>query len=384
VTVYLGARPNVPKAWTLQQALRAAATVEPAAGFTWSTVHTGQHTHPLLGQDLCDELEVRVDRNLGVAGGETTAERISALMIAIEADIRADAPSAVVAIGDVNTALACALVCARERIPLIHLEAGLRSGVETVEEINRRIIAACAQFHLATTESAARNLLAEGVPADRIWQVGNPMAECFLRTAQTVEDEKVLAEFGLVREDYVLATLHKSDTLTASSILVGLISEIAQDLPVVFPCHPQTQLHLTETGLFGDLHERVTVLPPLPYRAFGALLRSARAVVTDSDGVQEECAIGRVRCLSLVSATARPEILEADRHVSLNAWISRPREAVRERWNRQGTPPSGWDERVSHRIALAVPEILHQLPARPESSLLDGVGMPTLNHSERS
>lgn len=176
ITVYLGARPNAPKVWTLQQAVGKIR----ACGATWSYVHTGQHFHPRLGRGLCDELALRVDRWLRCGDAASDAEQFGRLCALVERDLDEYPADAVVVVGDVNSTVAAALVAARRGTPVIHLEAGLRSPDRTPEEANRRIVTACADHHLATTAEAVTALHGEGVPAEYVHFVGNPMAECHL------------------------------------------------------------------------------------------------------------------------------------------------------------------------------------------------------------
>ncbi len=205
VTVYLGARPNTPKVWTLQRAVGKLRTPGPA----WSYVHTGQHYDPRLGAGLCEELELRVDRWLRCGEAATDAEQLGRLCTLVEQDLDRHPAGAVVVVGDVNTTVAAALVAARRGTPVIHLEAGLRSPDRTPEEANRRIVTACADHHLATTAEAVAALRAEGVPDAQVHWVGNPMAECHLAHDDPAADAAVLDRLGLTAGRYVLATLHK-------------------------------------------------------------------------------------------------------------------------------------------------------------------------------
>ena len=362
IAAYLGTRPNVPKIWTLQRALKQLAASNSTRGVEWSTIHSQQHTKASLGRDICEDLGVTVDRWLDLEYWTTDGGQVAALIKAIEADLINRRPSLVVAVGDVNTALACAIASARLRIPLVHLEAGLRSTVITGEEVNRRIISSCTQFHLTTTVRARENLLREGVPQSQIWVVGNPMAECFLHFASQTDDHAILGGLGLEGRTYTLATVHKWDTLRMTPAPWDLILSLAQSRLVIMPCHPTARKHLADADLNLLQSPGLMVMDPLPYRVFGALLRGAEAVVTDSDGVQEESAIAGVLCLSLVDEIARPEILAGGGHLPRTQWIRDPSAAIdRFSGRRSSAAPEMWDQQVSARIAGALAEIVKSI-----------------------
>lgn len=362
IAAFMGTRPNVPKIWTLQRALRRLADSNSMRDVEWSIIHSQQHTKASLGREMCEDLGVTVDRWLNLEFWTTDGGQVAALIKAIEADLISRRPSLVIAVGDVNTALACAIASARLRIPLVHLEAGLRSTAMTGEEVNRRIISSCTQFHLTTTIGAQENLLREGVPQNKIWMVGNPMAECFLHFASQTDDHAILDGFGLQSRMYTLATVHKWDTLRMAPAPWDLILSLGQSRLVIMPCHPTARKYLADADLNPLESPGLTVMDPLPYRVFGALLRGAEAVVTDSDGVQEESAIAGVPCLSLVDEIARPEILADGGHLPRTAWIHDPSAAIEGfSGRRPSAAPAMWDQQVSVRIASALAEIIKSL-----------------------
>ncbi|KDN82246.1 UDP-N-acetylglucosamine 2-epimerase [Kitasatospora cheerisanensis] len=361
VTVYLGARPNTPKVWTLQRAVGKLRTPGPA----WSYVHTGQHYDPRLGAGLCEELELRVDRWLRCGEAATDAEQLGRLCTLVEQDLDRHPAGAVVVVGDVNTTVAAALVAARRGTPVIHLEAGLRSPDRTPEEANRRIVTACADHHLATTAEAVAALRAEGVPDAQVHWVGNPMAECHLAHDDPAADAAVLDRLGLTAGRYVLATLHKPAALSHPKPVLDVLRDLAAaGLPPVLPLHPRAAAHLVDRGLLDPgLAERV--LPPQPYRAFGALLRHCAFVVTDSDGVQEEAAAARVSCLATVPGSAREVTRDCGSTHFADTWLELPtRRIVELAATRPARRPARWDSRVSDRIAAALDDILPALPQR--------------------
>ncbi|MEU9291467.1 UDP-N-acetylglucosamine 2-epimerase [Streptomyces sp. NPDC048275] len=361
ITVYLGARPNAPKVWTLQQAVGKMRT----SGATWSYVHTGQHFDPRLGRRLCDELALQVDRWLRCGDAASDAEQLGRLCALVERDLDEHPAEAVVVVGDVNSTVAAALVAARRGTPVIHLEAGLRSPDRTPEEANRLIVTACTDHHLATTAEAVAALHGEGVPAEYVHFVGNPMAECHLAHHDPDADAAVLERLGLTRGGYVLATLHKPAALSHPKPVLDVLRDLAaHGLTPVLPLHPRAATHLVDHGLLDRvLAERV--LPPQPYLAFGALLRNCAFVVTDSDGVQEEAAAAEVTCLATVPGSAREVTRACGSTHFADAWLHLTiRQILALAAGRPTGHPERWDSRVSDRIATALDGILPALPSR--------------------
>ncbi|MFF2619825.1 UDP-N-acetyl glucosamine 2-epimerase [Kitasatospora sp. NPDC058046] len=371
ITVYLGARPNAPKVWTLQQSVGKMR----ASGATWSYVHTGQHFDPRLGQGLCDELALQVDRWLRCGDCASDAEQLGRLCSLVERDLDEHPAEAVVVVGDVNSTVAAALVAARRGIPVIHLEAGLRSSDRTPEEANRRIVTACTDYHLATTAEAVAALHGEGVPAEHVHFVGNPMAECHLAHHDPDAGAAVLKRLGLTRGRYVLATLHKPTALSHPKPVLDILRDLAaHGLPPVLPLHPRAAAHLVDHGLLDRvLAERV--LPPQPYLAFGALLRNCAFVVTDSDGVQEEAATAEVTCLATVPGSAREVTRACGSTHFADTWLNLTiQQILTLAADRPARRPERWDNQVSDRIATALNGILPVLPNRgihPRAERLD-------------
>lgn len=348
--MYVSARPNYPKAWTFQRACKGLADLQ------LSTVHTGQHSDGSLGPTMASAMGVRLDRALQPAAAKSDAGRLAELIHVVDQDLHKYPTDGVTVIGDVNGTVAAALASRRRGLPVLHLEAGLRSGDDNPEEINRKCVTSLSQWHLATTLQARDNLETEGVSDACVAFIGNPMAECFLRHTEE-RDVQSVRSINQLPERYVLMTLHKPRTTRDPDFAGGLAKELAREHgTVVFPRHPSTVVRrealLTPT-------DGVHMLPPQTYTDFGALLTGAALVVTDSDGVHEECAIAGVPCLVLVPQSARPET-HGPAHLATDsldrydvAQLSRvligQHDQVRPR-----TDIAGWDRLVSERIATAL------------------------------
>ncbi len=301
VLVPFGTRPEVVKLAPVVRALT-------AAGHRVDVVDTGQHTDP--------DLSTRLQETLGLAPTcrfrlppEDAAARYGALHADAARAVARFRPDLVLALGDTNTVPAYALAARGAGIPFAHLEAGLRSlNPRSVEEVNRRVAAAVAALHLAPTRRAAAFLAAEGVPAERVVVVGNPVVDTLV--ARGVRPVPVADRAG------VLVTAHRPtnvDDPVRLQRLVGVVRALADDVgPVTFPVHPRTAARLAATGLEADLaHPAITLSGPIGYDALLAALASARLAVTDSGGVQEEAAFLGVPVVVLRGSTPRWEGVEA-------------------------------------------------------------------------
>lgn len=300
VLVPFGTRPEVVKLAPVVAALR-------AAGHRVTAVDTGQHTDPALSSQLQDALGLAVTHRYALP--PDPAERAGALHTGAFDAVRRFAPDLVLALGDTSTVPAYALAARGAGVPFAHVEAGLRSLNErSVEEVNRRVAAAVAQLHFAPTPRAAEFLLAEGVPAARVFVVGNPAIDTLV--ARGVRRTPLRERAG------VLVTAHRPtnvDDPQRLGRLVGVVRELAERVgPVTFPVHPRTAARLAETGLDAALrHPDVELTGPVGYDELLARLGAARLAVTDSGGIQEEAAYLGVPVVVLRSSTPRWEGVEA-------------------------------------------------------------------------
>jgi UDP-N-acetylglucosamine 2-epimerase (non-hydrolysing) len=217
----------------------------------------------------------------------------------------------VIVVGDVNSTVAAALVAVRLSIPIAHVEAGLRSFDRGMpEEINRLITDTISDYLFVTEPSGVANLLAEGVRGDKIFLVGNVMIDTLLASLSRAEHSDVLERFGLAPRAYAVVTLHRPSNVDDPDRLrglLGVLSQLAQSLPVVFPIHPRTRQHLEQGGWDTS---GLLLLPPLGYLDFLRLMSQARLMLTDSGGIQEETTILNVPCLTLRENTERPITVE--------------------------------------------------------------------------
>jgi UDP-GlcNAc3NAcA epimerase len=278
-------------------------------------VHTGQHHDDALSRVFFNELGLaRPDRELGIAGGSNTSQtaRMLAALEPLLAELR---PDAALVYGDTNSTLAGALAAAQRRVPLVHVEAGMRSFDRTMpEELNRVVCDHAATLLLCPSETAAQNLRSESV-AGRIETVGDVMVDVALRWAPAArEDLAAPAAYDVAPGAYLLLTAHRAGNVDDPARLGMLVKLVrALPVPIIFPLHPRTRARLEEGGLLDQLEtiDGLQLTEPLGYVEFSALLHHARAVVSDSGGVQKEAYLAGVPCVTLRVSTEWVETVEA-------------------------------------------------------------------------
>ena len=300
------ARPNFMKVAPLYHALKAASWAEPLL------VHTGQHYDHNMSDAILQDLGIpNPDFHLGVGSG-SHAEQTGGVMIAYEKLCMEHRPDWIVVVGDVNSTAACTQVGTKLWIPVVHLEAGLRSGDRTMpEEINRLITDAIADVLWTPSADADENLLGEGVSADKIDLIGNIMIDSFEMLRDKIEASTARDELGLTSGQYALVTLHRPsnvDSMESLDPLVNALVDASKSLPVIFVAHPRTIAGLEKFDLKEKLEaaDNVTLLEPLPYIRFMNVVTGARLVITDSGGLQEETTYLDIPCLTLRENTERP------------------------------------------------------------------------------
>jgi UDP-N-acetylglucosamine 2-epimerase (non-hydrolysing)/UDP-GlcNAc3NAcA epimerase len=303
ILTVIGNRPQFVKAAAVSRRLRRVATEV--------LVHTGQHHDAELSQVFFEELELpRPDHHLA-AGGGTNTEQTARMLATLGPLIEAEGPDAVLVYGDTNSTLAGGLAAAQARVPVAHVEAGMRSFDRTMpEELNRVLTDHLSALLLCTGEGPARRLREEEDVHGEVVVVGDVMVDVFELVAPRARGRKVLD--GLDAGEYVLATAHRAGTVDDPDRLRALVELLlAVPAPVVLPLHPRTRARLEEAGLLDALAAGVRLLGPLGSLDFTALLLDARAVLTDSGGVQKEAYLASVPCVTLRSTTEWTETVAA-------------------------------------------------------------------------
>ncbi len=287
-------------------------------------------------------------------GSGTHAEQTARVMLAFEPALLKYQPDWVFVVGDVNSTLACALVCSKLGVRVAHVEAGLRSWDRSMpEEINRLLTDQVADLLFTPSPEAEVNLLREGVDPAKIHFVGNVMIDTLVERLPRAKDRPVVGELGLRRGEYILVTLHRpsnvDDPQPLQEILRAL-EQLAKQRRVIFPVHPRTRQRMQQLGLQP---QKVEFLEPLGYLDFLALTEAAGLVLTDSGGVQEETTYLGVPCLTLRNTTERPVTVE----IGTNRLVASEYEAILSAVEQAGqtepgcvSRPALWDGKAAHRI----------------------------------
>jgi UDP-GlcNAc3NAcA epimerase len=308
VATIVGARPQFVKAAVVSRHLQS------RPGMREILVHTGQHFDANMSEVFFRELGLaEPDYNLGISGG-THGEQTGRMLELVERVLLKERPDLVLVYGDTNSTLAGALAAAKLHIPIAHVEAGLRSFNQRMpEEVNRILTDRISALLFAPTEQAERNLLHEGVPASQIRLVGDVMYDAALEFGAKAEAASgIMDELGLRRGEYLLATIHRAentdDPVRIRAIVEGL-GRLSEEIRVVLPLHPRTRNVLGAMGL--GLPPGVQLCEPLGYVDMLMLEKHARAIVTDSGGVQKEAYFFRVPCITLRDETEWVELVES-------------------------------------------------------------------------
>jgi len=354
VHLIAAARPNFMKIAPLYHALAREPWCRP------QIVHTGQHYDANMSDAFFRDLGLPPPHFHLEVGSGTHAEQTGGVMIAYEKVAMRERPDWIVVVGDVNSTAACAMVGTKLWIPVIHLEAGLRSGDRRMpEEINRLATDAICDVLWTPSPDADENLAREGVPASKVDRVGNIMIDSFEMMRGAIEVDGTRAGMGLEEGNFAVVTLHRPsnvDTREALEPLVRQLVAVSQDLPLVFAVHPRTRKKLEEFGLLARLQgPRITLTEPLGYIQFMNLVRSSRAVITDSGGVQEESTYLGIPCLTLRENTERPiTVSEGSNRLVKPADLYRQvQEVLGGRWP-TGRRPALWDGRTADRCVAAL------------------------------
>jgi len=349
-----GARPNFMKIAPLMAAFARQARFEPIL------VHTGQHYDERMSDLFFRQLGIpEPDINLEV-GSASHAVQTAEIMKAFEPVVLERKPDVVLVVGDVNSTVACGVVAVKLGVKLAHVEAGLRSFDRTMpEEINRLLTDAISDLLFCTEQSGVDNLRAEGVPDEKVHLVGNVMIDTLLANKAKADASTILEELGIGDGGHAALTLHRPSNVDDPAVLGRLldaIEVIQRQMPVIFPIHPRTRARLSESALGGRVEAMadLRLIDPIGYLDFLRLMSSARLVLTDSGGIQEETTILKVPCLTLRENTERPITCELGSNrlvgTQTEAILAAYRDVVEGRLPAGRTPPL-WDGHAAERIA---------------------------------
>jgi len=350
----VGARPNYMKIAPVMAAVG-------RRGFaTQRLVHTGQHYDASMSDVFFTDLGMpRPDIHLGVGSG-SHAEQTAKVLTGFERVCLDERPDLVVVAGDVNSTMACAIDCAKLRIPCAHVEAGLRSyDLDMPEEVNRIVTDRLCEILLTPSPDGDENLLREGTDPARIFRVGNVMIDTLLAHLDRARATGSPERLGVRPGGYAVLTLHRPSNVDDPDVLgrlLGALSEVQGRLPIVFPVHPRTRKRMEEFGFGPRLAamKDLRLCDPLGYLEFLGLTSQARLVLTDSGGLQEETTALGIPCLTLRENTERPITVTEGTNVVVGVDPARiVAEAARalDGGGRAGRKPELWDGHAADRIA---------------------------------
>jgi len=350
-----GARPNFIKIAPLYHALKRE---------DWADVkiiHTGQHYDYNMSKAFFDDLNLPEPVFHLNAGSGTHAEQTGQVMISYETVLLKEQPNLVVVVGDVNSTMAATIAAVKLGIRVAHLEAGLRSFDRSMpEEINRIVTDALADILWTPSPDADKNLINEGISAEKIFRVGNIMIDSLEMLRGRIEEQETFKDYGLTAGEYGVITLHRPsnvDSHKALSMICEALINISKELSLIFPVHPRTMKFLKSNGLYNRIGKvsNLIVTEPLHYIPFMNLVFNARMIVTDSGGLQEETTYLGIPCLTLRPNTERPITIDegTNRLCSEDDLETAVREILDGKIG-EGQIPEFWDGQTTGRVVQAL------------------------------
>ncbi len=345
-----------------------------AAGLDPYVIHTGQHYDEKMSGSFFAELEIPPPQaNLEVGSGSHVYQ-IAEVMKRLEVEFQKRRPAAVIVVGDVNSTVAAAITAVKLGIPIGHVEAGLRSFDRAMpEEINRVLTDSICDWLFTSEPAGEVNLRREGIPPERIHFVGNVMIDTLLKQLPAARGERAYDRFQVRPREYIVLTLHRPSNVDESARLTEIlraVTRLNRDNAVLFVVHPRTQAKIAEFGLANDPElNGYRLIEPLPYRAMLSLNESARLVITDSGGIQEETTMLGVPCLTVRDNTERPITVEIGSNRLVKHDTQSILDAVRDALDACDKPwqvPALWDGHAAERVAAAVRDKLVKLITRSD------------------
>ncbi len=357
----VGARPNFMKIAPIYAEMkRRESEFEPLI------VHTGQHYDAKMSDAFFDDLGMpKPDIHLEV-GSATHAVQTAKIMLEFEPVVLREKPDWVLVVGDVNSTIACALVCSKLGVKVAHVEAGLRSYDRTMpEEINRILTDSISDLLLTPSPDGNENLKKEGIPDQKVKLVGNVMIDSLFRNLEFAERSKIREKLDLTGKDYAVLTLHRPSNVdekeTFESLLEAL-SEISRKIPIIFPAHPRTASRIEEFGFSDKIkNSNITIIEPLGYLDFLNLMSNSKLVLTDSGGLQEETTALKIPCLTLRENTERPITIEMGTNILVGIIPEKIKQAAfeilkKEDFTKDAKVPPLWDGKTAERICNSLIE----------------------------
>lgn len=351
----VGTRPNFIKIAPLMQEMFQEPGINPIL------LHTGQHYDENMSKIFFEQLKITKPDIFLEIQSQGNANQVGEIIKGIDPVLQCEMPDAVLVVGDVNSTLACALAASYRKIPVIHVEAGLRSFDRSMpEEINRYITDHLSDLLFVTERSGLDNLTKEKIDPKKIHFVGNVMVDTLKQHTDLAErDSCILETLGLKEDHYAVVTLHRPSNVDTVDILKSIleaIRKLAKELKVVFPIHPRTIDKIKEFNLEYTINSLSTT-DPLPYLDMLLLMRKSRLVLTDSGGMQEETTALGVPCITMRDNTERPITIEKGTNIlsgnqGTNIWLAARN--IMKKGGKKGAIPDLWDGKAANRIVKII------------------------------
>lgn len=361
VDIIAGARPNFMKIAPIIEAIQK--EQKKGTDIQYRLIHTGQHYDRNMSDAFFEQLGIPKPNINLEAGSGTQAEQTAAIMVRYEKVLTSQEPDIVLVVGDVTSTMACAITAKKfNNIKVAHVEAGIRSGDMTMpEEVNRIVTDSIADLFFTTSHTANENLRRVGITDERIYFVGNTMIDTLIKQAPHFQQPPAWNKLNLEAQKYIVLTLHRPTNVDSVEQLKALLISIvkaSRGLPIIFPAHPRTVKTLQAVGIRAqNLH----IIEPLEYLQFNYLVKNAKAVITDSGGIQEETTVMQVPCMTLRKNTERPETCTVGTNELLGTEASAIAPAFEKLFNGQwkkGNIPYMWDGKTAERIVSVLKNLL--------------------------
>ena len=361
ILIVVGTRPNFIKITQFKKVNQ-----QMGNPFDIKIVHTGQHYDDKMAAIFFQQFELEPDYFLNIPQASANSQ-MAEIMLRLENVINEFKPALVMAVGDVNSTFAAAFTAHKLGIKVAHIESGLRSYDRGMpEEINRLLTDEISDYYFVTEQSGYDNLIKEGRSKDKLHFVGNTMIDTLVAFNHKIEESKILDEYHLISQKFVLMTMHRPATVDFEeglTKLLDIIEYVNKNYKLVFPIHPRTLGKLQQFGLMERVkaNDKIILTEPLDYFAFQKLTAHCRFVITDSGGIQEETSFRRVPCLTLRPNTERPSTVT----IGTNELVPFDIETVQNKINsiiegtyKKGDIPPMWDGKSTERILQTCLELI--------------------------